>query len=189
MTLDGPFIYFLSTINVDRLEPQFQITPLINAQPPTGASCDVVIIRPLRDPSISHDNHEARELFAAKMWTVLGGAYEEGRHVNFRYNSNGEIGVDGDGPTVVEYIRCGGWEWIPVSRRWTIRSSPYTCFSRNPAGSLMQTSCAQMVPFPALKGVVERFVQWSVRLGELYILSMLDTWKHVSFPFRFILIQ
>jgi hypothetical protein len=115
LNLEGPFIYFLSTVNVDRLEPSFRITPLTRTLPPPEASCDVVILRPLRDPSISQPSAEARELFAPKLWTVLGGAYEEGRHINLRYNNDGEISEDGDGPIVVEYMRCGGWEWIPVS--------------------------------------------------------------------------
>lgn len=113
--LDGPFVYFLSTVNVDRLEPAFRITPLARAIPPVEATCEVVIIRPLRDPSHSWDNPEARVAFEPKLWAVLGAAYQEGAHIDLRYDESGEIVMTGDGPTVVEYIRCGGWEWIPVS--------------------------------------------------------------------------
>ncbi|KAF9459561.1 ATP-NAD kinase-like domain-containing protein [Collybia nuda] len=113
ITLKGPFSYFLSTINVDRLEPKFQITSLAKVLPPTEISCDVVIVRPLRDPSMDKDNHDSRRLFSPKMWSILESAYQEGRHVDLRYDSKGEISIDGDGPTVVEYIRCGTWEWIP----------------------------------------------------------------------------
>jgi len=113
--LDGPFAYFLSTVNVDRLEPAFRITPLASKIPPAEPAFDVVIVRPMRDPSISWDTPEARVNFVAKMWTVLGSAYTNGTHINLRYAANGEIVSDGGGPTVVEYMRCGGWEWIPVN--------------------------------------------------------------------------
>ncbi|KAG5634343.1 hypothetical protein H0H81_002329 [Sphagnurus paluster] len=111
--VDGPFAYFLSTVNVDRLEPAFRITPLARAIPPVEASCDVILLRPLRDPSLSWDNADARQAFVAKLWAVLGAAYQDGTHIDLRYNNDGEIVTGGKGPTVVEYIRCGGWEWIP----------------------------------------------------------------------------
>jgi len=34
-------------------------------------------------------------------------------HIDLRYNKDGQLVTQGDGPAVVEYIRCGGWEWIP----------------------------------------------------------------------------
>jgi len=111
--VDGPFVYFLSTVNVDRLEPAFRITPLHSTIPPTTASFDIVMVRPLRGLSLDLDSPEARLLFVEKTTAVLQGAYQDGSHVDMRYGQNGEIGFDGDGPTVVEYIRCGGWEWIP----------------------------------------------------------------------------
>jgi len=111
--LDGPFVYFLSTVNVDRLESTFRITPLARTIPPTEASCDLLILRPLRDPSISRDHAQAQEAFVPKLWNVLQNAYNDGQHINLRYNDSGEIVSSGDGPTVVEYFRCGGWEWIP----------------------------------------------------------------------------
>jgi len=113
--LDGPFVYFLSTVNVDRLESTFRITPLARTIPPTEASCELLILRPLRDPSILWDHTQAREAFVPKLWNVMGNAYRDGQHVNLRYNGGGDIVSDGDGPTVLEYFRCGGWEWIPVS--------------------------------------------------------------------------
>ncbi|TFK36867.1 hypothetical protein BDQ12DRAFT_228430 [Crucibulum laeve] len=112
--VEGPFAYFLSTVNVDRLEPQFRITPLSRTIPPSEATCDIIILRPLRDPSNDWDESpEAREAFVAKLWLVLGGAYSNGAHIDLRYNEEGEIVTEGDGPTVVEYVRCGGWEWSP----------------------------------------------------------------------------
>ncbi|KAK7036679.1 hypothetical protein VNI00_011344 [Paramarasmius palmivorus] len=109
----GPFIYFLSTVNVDRLEPAFRITPLAKDITPEEATCDLVIIRPLRDPALNWDSPESREAFAPKLYQVMGDAYRNGVHVDLLYNEKGEIVTDGDGPPVVEYIRCGGWEWIP----------------------------------------------------------------------------
>lgn len=114
MYLEGPFIYFLSTVNVDRLEPAFRITPLTRALPSSFPSCDIVIIRPLQSPSIAEDSPEARNSFVEEIWAVLGAAYQDGLHVQMRYSGDGKIVTEGDGPAVVEYIRCGGWEWIPV---------------------------------------------------------------------------
>ncbi|KAF9532441.1 ATP-NAD kinase-like domain-containing protein [Crepidotus variabilis] len=115
LTLQGPFVYFLSTFNVDRLEPAFRIAPLMRSIPPTGPSCDVVIVRPLRDPSITSDTPEARAAFQAKTWKILTEAYQDGAHVRLKYNHSGELSEDGEGITAVEYLRCGGWEWIPDS--------------------------------------------------------------------------
>jgi hypothetical protein len=113
--LEGPFVYFLSTVNVDRLEPTYRITPLARTIPPTKTSCELVILRPLRDPTILQDNPLARESFVSKLWTILGSAYQ-GQHICLRYNDSGDIVSGGEGTVVVEYIRCGGWEWIPVRR-------------------------------------------------------------------------
>jgi hypothetical protein len=113
--LDGPFSYFLSTVNVDRLEPAFMITPLASRIRPTEATLDIVIVRPLRDPSIHMDTPDGRNAFAPKLSVILGAAYREGSHVDLRYNSEGDVVDGGVGPVVVEYFRCGGWEWIPVS--------------------------------------------------------------------------
>ncbi|KAI0693893.1 ATP-NAD kinase-like domain-containing protein [Cytidiella melzeri] len=119
-TLEGPFAYFLSTVNVDRLEPAFRITPLFASLPPapsSPATLDVVILRPLRDKSIRADSDHDREAFAQKCMTVLGGAYQDGKHVQMRYvGKDGKVvdSKDGeDGDLVVEYFRCGGWEWTP----------------------------------------------------------------------------
>ena len=118
--LEGPFIYFLSTINVDRLEPAFRITPLARTLPPSSASFDVVIIRPLQNPSIVEDSLQARAGFVETIWTVLGAAYQDGLHVQMKYNNDGQVVTEGDGPSVVEYIRCGGWEWIPVRIQYSL---------------------------------------------------------------------
>lgn len=46
--LSGPFSYFLSVVNVDRLEPAFRITPLVKDIPPSGTS-----VRILHHPLLS----------------------------------------------------------------------------------------------------------------------------------------
>ncbi|KIM48984.1 hypothetical protein M413DRAFT_15211 [Hebeloma cylindrosporum] len=97
-SLVGPFAYFLSTVNVDRLEPTFTIAPLARTIPPPPSTCDLVVIRPLRDPSIPEDTPQARDAFVPTISNVLGAAYQDGAHVDL---------------SIVEYIRCGGWEWIP----------------------------------------------------------------------------
>lgn len=112
--LDGPFIYFLSTVNVDRLEPAFRITPLASSIPPNDVSCELLVVRPLRDPTSSWDNPQARAAFVPKLWAVMKGAYADGNHINLRYNGESELSAEGVGPLVVEYIRCGGWEWLPL---------------------------------------------------------------------------
>ncbi|KAI0332049.1 hypothetical protein GY45DRAFT_1400049 [Cubamyces sp. BRFM 1775] len=113
--LIGPFAYFLSTVNVDRLEPAFRITPkakeLLHEE--GTAALDLVMIRPMRDPSYVMDSEESRKAFAEKVGAVLGAAYQDGAHVNLRYTEDGSVTTEGDGPTVVEYVRCGGWEWEP----------------------------------------------------------------------------
>ncbi|KZP24878.1 hypothetical protein FIBSPDRAFT_821724 [Athelia psychrophila] len=111
--VEGPFAYFLSTVNVDRLEPVFRITPLQKTIPPMAASFDIVMVRPLRDPSLTMDSPEARLVFVEKATKILQGAYKDGSHVDMQYSEKGEIVMEGVGPAVVEYIRCGGWEWIP----------------------------------------------------------------------------
>lgn len=53
--LHGPFVYFVSTVNVDRLEPAFRITPLAKDITPSEATCDIVVIRPFEDPTVEMD--------------------------------------------------------------------------------------------------------------------------------------
>lgn len=111
--LYGPFIYFLSAINVDRLEPVFRVAPLAGARGQTVPSLDVVVVRPMEDPTMTWDAPETRAAFVEKIWKVMGAAYQDGKHIDLRYNEEGEIVEGGEGPPVVEYFRCGGWEWMP----------------------------------------------------------------------------
>ncbi|KAF7304767.1 DEAD-box protein abstrakt [Mycena kentingensis (nom. inval.)] len=111
--LHGPFSYFLATVNVDRLEPAFNIAPLASRIPPTEATLDIVIIRPLRSPVLEDDTPDARASFVPTLYKVLGAAYQAGSHVDLRYQEDGSAGTEGDGLPVCEYIRAGGFEWLP----------------------------------------------------------------------------
>jgi hypothetical protein len=99
VTLNGPFVYFLSTVNVDRLEPQFVITPLYSKVRPEITSVvdymDVVILRP--------GDGQTPQGYAEKLGGFFQAAYMDGKHVDAE-----ESGI------VTEYYRCGGWEWIPT---------------------------------------------------------------------------
>lgn len=116
---DSAYSYFLSSSSVDRLEPEFCITPLMTRLPPSGPGVDVVVVRPLNDPSLNTETLEARTKFASKAGVILGGAYKGGEHVDLTYSENGDIvpyEEEHAGKTLpVEYFRCGGWEWAPVS--------------------------------------------------------------------------
>lgn len=116
LELSGPFAYFLSTVNVDRLEPLLRITPLQSALPPPPGTqtMDVVVVRPLRDPSSEGKADEGeRKRFKEKIWDVFGRAYQDGAHIKARYESQDD---KIEALPVVEYFRVRGWEWIPVSQ-------------------------------------------------------------------------
>ena len=120
LELAGPFAYFLCTTNVDRLEPTFRIAPMQCSFPPpplgSPATMDLVVVRPTRDPSVADASEQTRQAFAQKCMGVMTGAYRDGAHINMRYGPGGEVlEGEGNGPPVVEYYRCNGWEWIPVS--------------------------------------------------------------------------
>lgn len=115
--LGGPFAYFLSTVNVDRLEPTFYITAPFTTHPPEPdvRSMDILAVRPARSPLVGQGvsklhEKEFRESFAKEtlMGTMMA-AYDSGRHVKELYGEAGE--------PVVEYLRAAGWEWTPVSQR------------------------------------------------------------------------
>ena len=120
VTMTGPFAYFLSTVNVDRLESQFVISPL-QRKLDNSKAMFVTVIRPLRDPSGSNDaelNVDRHSKFAAKLMSVLTAAYQAGKHIDLHYDADGLVKSEHGtsiGPAVVEYIRCGGWRWVSVS--------------------------------------------------------------------------
>lgn len=121
ISISGPFAYFLSTVNVDRLEPAFAISPLSLLQPSHNDEMDLIIVRPLRDPLIYQESEESRRVFAQTLIHVLQAAYAEGSHINLKYNDmttgpseNSHADLKGGGPQVVEYLRSRKWRWIPV---------------------------------------------------------------------------
>lgn len=113
--LKGPFIYFLSTVNVDRLEPTYVIAPAVESTSPSIGSCNLIVIRPSRDPGFRADDQAGRNAFAVKLGQILTAPYMNGAHVHLRYDEDGKVTTDSEGPLVVEYLSCGGWEWHPVS--------------------------------------------------------------------------
>lgn len=112
--MQGPFTYFLSTINTDRLEPSFIITPLYSKIPPEPGYMDVVILRPGRTEIKSAQEGVSPDPTAKITELALRAAYRNGAHVQLRYTKDGSIIDEGDGPSVVEYVRCNRWEWHPV---------------------------------------------------------------------------
>lgn len=115
LSFKGPFSYFLSTVNVDRLEPTFYITAPFTTHPPpaNSRSMEIIIIRPARNPAYSGDGETERGKFAQEVISkVFPAAYDNGAHVGLRY----EVGESGKGKEIVEYYRAAGWEWTPVSQ-------------------------------------------------------------------------
>ena len=122
-SLDGPYSYLVSSL-VSRFEANFVVAPLrspVHKLAPNVPSLDLVLIRPLRRPATRrawdaagenvHKRGEIRTEFVAKVWEVTGGMYDGGKHVDSVYPGEG----DEASVSVVEYIRCEGFEWEPVS--------------------------------------------------------------------------
>ncbi|KDQ12269.1 hypothetical protein BOTBODRAFT_113248 [Botryobasidium botryosum FD-172 SS1] len=112
--LEGPYSYFLSTVNVDRLEPTFVITPLAATDPPSPGVMEVILVRPTRDPSFEGDTPEGRKKFVEKIVPVLRGAFQNGAHLGIGYDSEGNIKEDPALQPVAEYYRCAKWIWEPT---------------------------------------------------------------------------
>lgn len=168
----GPFIYLIC-LSIDRLEPSFIPAPFSSnhqGSDSTSSSSstsneltrpsdllDVLMIRPLRDPSVrknlaklgleTHLNDkvdsresrlwetdetlELRKKFAeTRLGPITVGMYSGGKHVGLGYKEETQevdhqsqelefkdLDQDGAGAggEVVEYYRCKGYEWNPVS--------------------------------------------------------------------------
>jgi hypothetical protein len=117
-TLEGPFAYFLSTVNVDRLELAYTITPLASTLPAVEPGFEIVVVRPARDPSINGSDDAARQAFAVKLGPLVMAAYQQGAHVKLRYGNDGQpVGLEhSEGGFLVEYLRAPSWVWVPASR-------------------------------------------------------------------------
>lgn len=108
-TLEGPFFYFLSTVNVDRLETKFVITPLATSLPSaTPDTLDLVVVRPARRPGYKTNTLEERQAFVAFAMEFFGGAYADGKHLETVFSEKGE-----EPAFMTEYYRVGGWKWTP----------------------------------------------------------------------------
>ena len=127
-SLEGPFTYLLSTTICERLEPTFVINPTLKsiATSPETPTMDIVILRPLRDPHVRAVSgaEDQQERWKSRAMEVIGHAYKGGGHVDLLYpEDGGETKADGEGEVVVETIRAGGFEWIPIvsptASEWT----------------------------------------------------------------------
>ncbi len=108
VSLSGPFFYFLSTINVDRLEPRFVTTPLVKQKPAeSGQALDLVIVRPSRNPKFAGDSETERRAFVELVLPWFKAVYTEGSHLGLAYESEGAPVY------MTEYYRVGGWRWTP----------------------------------------------------------------------------
>lgn len=110
VSLDGPFFYFLSTINVDRLEPQFVITPLAKTSPlGSEGTFDVIVVRPARKPKYGGNTDEEKAALAQVAMEWFSQVYKGGEHIHYAYPAE-----DGADPVyTTEYFRVGGWNWLP----------------------------------------------------------------------------
>ena len=115
--LTGPFSYFLSVTTTDRLEPTFIIAPTLHNCPPEGATLDLVVLRPARDPTVqtTSDEAERANARAARLGEAMGWAYQNGKHVDMTYSTThpGDTEENGEGEVVCEVFRCSGFEWTP----------------------------------------------------------------------------
>ncbi|WVQ63881.1 uncharacterized protein L199_002037 [Kwoniella botswanensis] len=119
-TIGGPFSYFLTTSTVDRLEPQFVISPLTTLnQDQNQGYIYITIIRPSRDRFISQAKPEERkDKLTKRAFEVVGQAYSSGNHVNLTLPLEDEVKSfelenKGKGEPVVEVFRCASFQWIP----------------------------------------------------------------------------
>jgi hypothetical protein len=147
LDIDGPFAYFLSTLNVDRLESGFVITPLATRIKSDSNTMEVVVIRPLRSPQVTEDAPDARQQFAQILMGSMGAA-RSATHLSLRYqkdpSSKEAVSEKGDGPLLVEYYRCAKWEWIPVSVRSALNRVVYSTSAFRRAVQEMQPTFALM---------------------------------------------
>ncbi|KAF9519880.1 hypothetical protein BS47DRAFT_1324215 [Hydnum rufescens UP504] len=109
--LEGPFFYFLSTVNVDRLESALITTPLTKTlvDDDDKEFLDVIILRPARNPTFQGNNEEERKSFIGTATKWFNAMYSGGTHIHLSYNEE----VKQDPTYVTEYFRVGGWQWIP----------------------------------------------------------------------------
>lgn len=135
--IHGPILYFVC-VTTDRLEPSFVPAPFSGPsskilQRPADA-VDLVLLRPTRSPDLQSISPNAnqfwtqdesqiyREQYASNILpSITAAMYDEGNHVDLTYKKGGGVETKGEGPLVIEYYRCAGYKWTPVS----------TCRTRN----------------------------------------------------------
>jgi len=115
----------------------------------------------MRDPTILEDTPEARLKFVPKAWQVLTDAYQNGSHVRLTYTKDGQLTTDPDSTSVVEYIRCGGWEWTPVRNITMFRRCTLIPDVDRTTAIMMHNSFVQTVPSPEFPMKGKSFVRWT----------------------------
>ncbi|KDN49464.1 hypothetical protein RSAG8_02166, partial [Rhizoctonia solani AG-8 WAC10335] len=92
------------------------IHEIINGLESLAIRRSIVIIHPLRSPQVSGDTPEERAKFAQILMGSMNAA-RNATHTHIRYpkdkTSSESPSENADGPLVVQYYRCGGWEWTP----------------------------------------------------------------------------
>ena len=103
--MQGPFLY-LNAMLTDRLESSFVPAPLSNCVP--KGAVDIVMIRP-GEKYKKMPREEGGKKFAEDwLGKISTGMYSGGTHVDLTYE---------EGDVVVEYFRCGGYEFKPEPRQ------------------------------------------------------------------------
>lgn len=106
VSIEGPFSYLVSSL-VSRFEPTFIVAPSRTSSSAAGqSSLDIILIKPLSDPDTKtlaskgkQGVERAQNEFVGKLWGVMGGMYQGGKHIENE---------------LVEYWRVGSFDWKPV---------------------------------------------------------------------------
>lgn len=144
------FILYFAAVTTDRLEPAFVPAPFsgpvsdeTELSRPSDA-VDIVLYRPLRSPKLSASSNvgqdfwlgsqsqeKREEVGKTNLIRISGLMYQEGKHVHLTYkdkhDEQGELEEKGKGPSVIEYYRCGGYTWTPVSHKLGLRKYCFKC--------------------------------------------------------------
>ncbi|KPV74551.1 uncharacterized protein RHOBADRAFT_54357 [Rhodotorula graminis WP1] len=136
--IGGPFAYLVAAL-VSRFEPSFVVAPFRSPSHPLAPhperdggrpSIDVVAIRPLRHAPTAalargseEDRRRAREGFVERVWSVTGGMYDGGSHVDEVYGEGEAAEEEGaEGRAVCEVWRAERVEWVPVAKDDDLKS-------------------------------------------------------------------
>ena len=108
LVIRGGFTYFVSAL-VDRFEAKFRIAPHSSIKDRPRNAIDVILVR--EKPG------QGRQEAANELTKILSAAFDDGKHISLTAPAEGgdEHEIRGDGQSMVEYYRTGGFDWEPVS--------------------------------------------------------------------------